>query len=690
MRKEKIVKRKAVWVMTAFIVLMISGCNNDATAPINKEKAIQKLEETDKERDFDRLLFLADSLGKVGDLNEGEAYYWQGFAYYRLKQPRTAEFYWKESIVAMEDATDDRGLAAYARSASYLTGLFIRYINFTSALAIVMPALKKLEAEHYTDNGDYTNLLIFAGCCKAYFNPNDSLANKLFEQAYQRHTDHIQKNPSRTAYRDAVVGYINISYGWLSVKKYQQGLTWTERFGQLIRDYKVLYPDDKAYIDKQWARYNIFSAIGYKGIGAIEKAREAYENYQQTHFSKTPEGKMDASDYLLMAGQWKEAARDLSDLDNLFASEQVGQSLEDIQTKLLKKYRANFMAGLRDSANAVANQICQRLDSAIIKSQWIDAEELEIIRKKEEQILQQEKRLSRARILALLATTFALSVFFAVYTIIRHRAQRRLADANAQLEQKNKQLTIANARAEESAKMKTNFIQQISHEIRTPLNILSGFTQVITTPGMELDDDTKQDINRQITENTDRITGLVNKMLELSDANSMSVIECSDKVPAMQIASQAVEAAGITQAPHLTFNLQISPEAENAMLTTNLTAATRALTLLLDNAQKFTHAAEAHRSKEQPEQKARAELRVAVEAGKVLFIVEDTGIGVPVSEAEHIFEEFVQLDEYYDGTGIGLTVARSLARRMGGDVRLDTTYTSGARFVMHLPTDSSR
>ena len=74
----------------------------------------------------------------------------------------------------------------------------------------------------------------------------------------------------------------------------------------------------------------------------------------------------------------------------------------------------------------------------------------------------------------------------------------------------------------------------------------------------------------------------------------------------------------------------------------------------------------------------------------MLFIVEDTGIGVPVSEAEHIFEEFVQLDEYYDGTGIGLTVARSLARRMGGDIRLDTTYTSGARFVMHLPTDSSR
>jgi signal transduction histidine kinase len=67
------------------------------------------------------------------------------------------------------------------------------------------------------------------------------------------------------------------------------------------------------------------------------------------------------------------------------------------------------------------------------------------------------------------------------------------------------------------------------------------------------------------------------------------------------------------------------------------------------------------------------------------FIVEDTGIGVPLEEADRIFDEFVQLDEYYDGTGIGLTVARSLARRLGGDIVLDTAYSPGARFIMTLP-----
>ncbi len=66
-------------------------------------------------------------------------------------------------------------------------------------------------------------------------------------------------------------------------------------------------------------------------------------------------------------------------------------------------------------------------------------------------------------------------------------------------------------------------------------------------------------------------------------------------------------------------------------------------------------------------------------------MVEDTGIGVPSDKAEIIFQEFVQLNDYYDGVGIGLAVARSLARRLGGDLVLDPSYTAGARFIYTLP-----
>ena len=262
----------------------------------------------------------------------------------------------------------------------------------------------------------------------------------------------------------------------------------------------------------------------------------------------------------------------------------------------------------------------------------------------------------------------------------------KLMETYHELEESNKQLDIARHRAEEASRMKTYFIQQISHEIRTPLNILSGFTQVLTMPDMELDNATKEEVAKGIGDNTERITSLVNKMLELADAKSSDELERNDDVPAVQIAAQAADESRITLASHLTFDIDLAEGADMAMLHTNLHQATRALSLLLDNAMKFTHPAEAAGGAAAVKEKARVMLRLSLTTEQqIAFAVEDTGIGVPPEEAEHIFEEFVQLDDYYDGTGIGLTVARSIARRLGGDIVLDTDYTNGARFVFTLP-----
>ena len=202
---------------------------------------------------------------------------------------------------------------------------------------------------------------------------------------------------------------------------------------------------------------------------------------------------------------------------------------------------------------------------------------------------------------------------------------------------------------------------------------------------MELDEATRQEVTKGIVDNTERITGLVNKMLELSDANSEAPIERSDQVAVIQIAAEAADASGITTAPHLAFDLVLSPAAEAVVLTTNQRAATRALTLILDNARKFSAPAEAHVRQNTDIVRQQARLLVDVDEQTIRFAVEDTGIGIDADNAERVFDEFVQLDEYYDGTGIGLTVARSLVRRLGGDIVLDTSYSGGARFVMTLP-----
>ena len=288
----------------------------------------------------------------------------------------------------------------------------------------------------------------------------------------------------------------------------------------------------------------------------------------------------------------------------------------------------------------------------------------------------QEQQVRFYNILALVLIIFV----FCLFIFFHHRSSVRLKKAYRELE-------IAKNRAQELSRMKSDFIQQISHEIRTPLNILSGFTQVLTIPDAKYDEATLLEIKSKITENTDRITSLVNKMLELSEARNQTVIERTDYVTSVQIATEAINASGIDHASHLNFDLLISPEAKEVSINTNLAAAVRSLSLILDNARKFTIPSEGRLLNSPSAQLQKVVLRITVLSGRLFFSVEDSGIGIPHKDAERIFDEFVQLDEYYDGTGIGLTVARSLTRRIGGDIKVDTAYIGGSRFVMTLPVE---
>ena len=659
------------------IVVLIISCTT-SSGEQEKTKAQKLIEEIVNNQDNKRLAHVADSLMITGELSKGESNFWQGFAYYWMKQNEVAKYHWETALKVTENSTDPNDVKFYARSASYMASLMCRFGDFALALQTCMPAVTHLEQIKADTTSDYTNLLIFTGCCRAHFDIGDSSVVGMFEKAYEMHLRNIKNKGTKEAYRDAIAGLENIAYGWVSERNYQQGLRWSERVGKLVSDYRNLFPSDVDYIDKQWSRFKIYRAIILEIMGLHEEAARDYRDYQATNFSTTMEGLTNAAEYLIAAGRWEEAAKNFTVVEDYLHREGAIYTMDNIQRYMLKKYQANKMLGNQDSLNSTARKICEELDSAIMVSRDIDAVGLEIIRQKGNEIVERQAQSARYKQINTIVLLVAVTIAFAVYTVIRHRAQRKL-------EEKNKQLTIANARAEESSKMKTNFIQQISHEIRTPLNILSGFTQILTTPGMELDADTQKDINGKIVENTDRITNLVNKMLELSDANSKAVIERTDDVPAVQVAAQAADASGVTTASHVTFDMKLTAEAEQAMMHTNLQQASRALALLLDNAQKFIKQPGDNSELEEQTGQVTLTVSTANDPATIVFTVEDTGIGVPAAEAEHIFEEFVQLDEFYDGTGIGLTVARSIARRLGGDIKLDTTCKRGARFVMTLP-----
>ncbi|MBR4728870.1 MAG: serine/threonine-protein phosphatase [Prevotella sp.] len=401
------------------------------------------LEEASDQRDDQRLLTLADSLAKAGDIRTGESHYWQGLAHYHKGDLSLAEFYWQESIDATANSDDATDLVYYAKSASYLSSMYCRYGEFAKTLQISLPVLKRLEQQECDTTSDYTNLVIFTGCCKAHFDKNDTTAVEMFEHAHKMHNENIRVNPTKDAYHDAVAGLINIAYGWNREGEYEKGLLWTERFGQFVSDYRERFGDDEKYIDKQWGRYKIFRAIALAGLGRLDEADSDYDDYQQTRFSKSMEGMTNSSDYLTIARRWDEALSCYSTITDYLYQEFGMYSLENIQRYMLKKYRANAMNGNNDSTNLAARQICEVLDSAITRARRIDAEGIQNIHKKDTEILQREIRSAELRKINFIILILGLIVAFTIFTIIRHRAAKRLAKVNAAKERMEGELNIA-------------------------------------------------------------------------------------------------------------------------------------------------------------------------------------------------------------------------------------------------------
>ena len=173
-----------------------------------------------------------------------------------------------------------------------------------------------------------------------------------------------------------------------------------------------------------------------------------------------------------------------------------------------------------------------------------------------------------------------------------------------------------------------------------------------------------------------KLTALAGKISDMDDLKAdLPPFERTDNLMVAQVAEEAARQAGADKVQYIKFEQNVDPAAAATMLSTNLKKAVRALTHLLDNALKFT-----------TEGSVTLGVNVDMDKMQAVYSVEDTGTGIEASEADHIFEPYVKLNQFFDGQGVGLTVARNIARRLGGDVVLDTTKeTPGARFVLSLP-----
>lgn len=670
-------------LLFASCTTMMTSCQESHQTKVSKVTADSLIAVAHQQHAYDRILELVDSNETKGTISPIKAYYWRGYVYSRQRRIRMAENEWKHALELNADTPE--AIEYYAKSANRLAGLLCMKYDYEEAIRVALPAMKFLKEKEYTTNVDYANLHTFVGSCQLKLGHTEEAAQN-YDIAYNQYLYVTQNGNDINDYTASIVGIVNIINTYIQGMYYHKAYDWTTRLDDMLQRYRKLPQADEGFVDKEWARLNFYKGYTLESMGQAAEGHNAYKQALSTRYAQTAEGQIEATNYLIAAHRWNEAADNYQELEQLIKRYEMKMTLDNIKDYLLPKFRANAEAKRMDSAVYVGKWICDVLDTAITwerQNTSIELATIYEIQQKETEIAEQRASLSQQRYLGTVFTLAAVILGFSLFIYFRHQAAMRLEAAYLELEK-------ANARAEESSRIKSEFIHQISHEIRTPLNILSGYTQILTNTDAKIDRQMRHNINQQIIENTNRLTSLVNKMIELSDVRSKTVIERNDTASVVEIASEAVMASGIETAQHLDFDMMVSQQVAQLELQTNRQAAVRALSLILDNARKFTAPAEALRANtpEAITKKQKVVLILQKIDDIISFTVEDTGIGVPQEEADRIFEEFVQLNEYYEGTGIGLTVARSTARRLGGDVVLDTTYTEGARFAMILPINN--
>ena len=226
----------------------------------------------------------------------------------------------------------------------------------------------------------------------------------------------------------------------------------------------------------------------------------------------------------------------------------------------------------------------------------------------------------------------------------------------------------------EAEKMKAEFIQNVSHEVRTPLNIISGFAQVLAAPHNNITSDERRHISETMMHNTRIITTMINEVLEIARGDSydtgveLQPFRCNEL---LQHCIDVFCKDRLRPKELLSFESALP---DDFVVQSHEQFMQRILNPLLDNAYKNMAPQNGH-----------VVVRVSANDKLLEIDVEDNGEGIPAKDAERVFERFVKLDPFKEGLGLGLTFSRTMARRLGGDVTLDTSFPGpGCRIKVNL------
>ena len=261
------------------------------------------------------------------------------------------------------------------------------------------------------------------------------------------------------------------------------------------------------------------------------------------------------------------------------------------------------------------------------------------------------------------------------FATMQESIDRHIADIeqmNTEMERRNHELAAANRKADEAARQKAAFIQNVTHQIRTPLNIIMGFSQVLRDNARDMSKDETKSMMDMMKHNVLTLNRMILMLYDSSDNGLTEELSSKrhDMVACNDVARQSID-----------FTYEHFPKLQITFTTTlpdtfrihsNELYLMRSLREILYNSAKYSDG-------------KHVSIHLTETPLTVRFILEDTGKGISEQYRQQVFEPFLKVDDLSEGLGLGLPLTKRHIENLGGSITLDVDYQEGCRFIIDLP-----